>query len=114
MSVSTDCQLIGRWRIIEADIWDRDYLDLCGPATIVIGDNGHGEVAFGAMQASLELAYSRSTVFFTWTGSDEMDEVTGDGDAELLDDGSIEVTFAYHNGDEATLRAIRITSSTAC
>ncbi|MER9884047.1 hypothetical protein [Mesorhizobium sp. M0118] len=41
-----------------------------------------------------------------------MDEVTGDGHAELLDDGSIEITFAYHNGDEATLKAIRQTFST--
>ncbi|MGX5806043.1 Tn3 family transposase [Bradyrhizobium sp. Arg314] len=32
-----------------------------------------------------------------------MDEVTGDGSAELLDDGSIDITFAYHNGDEASL-----------
>ncbi|WP_256375612.1 hypothetical protein [Ensifer sp. WSM1721] len=30
-----------------------------------------------------------------------MDEVSGDGHAELLDDGTIEITFAYHNGDEA-------------
>ncbi|ESW72057.1 hypothetical protein NKL07_33325 [Mesorhizobium sp. C280B] len=42
-----------------------------------------------------------------------MEEVTGDGYAELLDDGSIEITFAYHNGDEAILKAIRQTSSTA-
>jgi hypothetical protein len=35
---------------------------------------------------------------------DEMDEVTGDGHAELLDNGSIEVTFAYHNGDETATR----------
>jgi hypothetical protein len=27
-------------------------------------------------------------------GCDEMDEVSGDGHAELLDDGSIEITFA--------------------
>ena len=52
--------------------------------------------------------------FFTWTGSDKMDEVTGDSHAELLDDGSIEITLAYHNGDEATLKAYRDTSSTAC
>lgn len=44
-------------------------------------------------------------VFFTRAGFDEMDEVTGDGSAELLDDGSIEITFAYHNGDEAILKA---------
>ena len=51
-------------------------------------------------------------VFFTWADFDEMDEVTGDGSAELLDDGSIEITFAYHNGDEAILKAKRDTSST--
>ncbi|ESZ00010.1 MULTISPECIES: hypothetical protein [unclassified Mesorhizobium] len=43
-------------------------------------------------------------VFFTWAGFDEMDEVTGDGPAELLDDGSIDITFAYRNGDEAILK----------
>jgi hypothetical protein len=32
----------------------------------------------------------------------------------MLDDGSIEITFAHHNGDEAILKAIRQTSSTAC
>ncbi|MER9243908.1 hypothetical protein [Mesorhizobium sp. M0633] len=32
----------------------------------------------------------------------------------MLDDGSIEITFAYHNSDEAILKAIRQTSSTAC
>ncbi|MER9871394.1 hypothetical protein NKJ35_30480 [Mesorhizobium sp. M0136] len=43
-----------------------------------------------------------------------MDEITGDGSAELLDDGSIEITFAYHHGDEAILKAKRDPSSTAC
>jgi hypothetical protein len=32
-----------------------------------------------------------------------MDEVSGDGSAELLDDSSIEIEFAYRNGDEAVL-----------
>jgi hypothetical protein len=64
------------------------------------------------VQAGLDLGYSPSTVFFTWAGFDEMDEVNGD--AELLDDGSIEITFAYHNGDEAILKAKRPPSSTAC
>ena len=35
--------LVGRWRIVEADLWDRDFLDLCGPATLVVGSEGHGE-----------------------------------------------------------------------
>ena len=34
--------------------------------------------------------------------------------AALLDDGSIEIEFAYRNGDEAVLKAKCETSSTAC
>jgi hypothetical protein len=60
------------------------------------------------------LQYSRTSIGFTWEGFDEMDEVSGDGSAELLDDGSIEIEFAYRNGDEAILKAKRETSSTAC
>ena len=109
-----DCRLIGRWRIVGADLWDRDYLDLVAPATMTIGADGHGEIAYGAMQASLELEYSHSMVFFTWAGFDEGDEITGSGSAELNDDGTIEIAFAYHLGDEAVLKAERMTSSTAC
>lgn len=53
-------------------------------------------------------------VFFTWAGSDEGDEVTGDGSAELLDDDAIEITFPYRNGDQAILKAKRDTSLTTC
>lgn len=109
-----DCQLIGHWRIIKADLWDRGYLDLSGPATLTIGDHGDGEIAFGALEASLEIGYSRSMVFFTWDGADDMTQVTGEGSAELMDDGSLEVIFAYHNGDEATLKAKPMSFSTPC
>ena len=34
--------------------WDRDYLELCGPATVAIGADDRGEIAFGTMQADLE------------------------------------------------------------
>ena len=114
MTASMPCQLVGTWRITEADLWDHDHLDLCGPATLAIQDDGHGEIAFGALQAGLDLEYGRSIVFFTWTGFDEMDEVSGSGSAELLDDGSLEIEFAYHLGDEAVLKAKRTTSSAAC
>ncbi|SMF66095.1 hypothetical protein SAMN06265365_12615 [Tistlia consotensis] len=114
MTAPMGCRLIGRWRIVEADLWDDDYLDLVGPATLVIDADGHGEIAFGAMQAGLDLEYAPSMVFFTWAGFDEMDEVTGSGSAELLDDGSLEIDFAYHLGDEAVLKAVRATSSTTC
>jgi len=67
-----------------------------------------------ALQAGLDIEYSRCSIGFTWEGFDEMDEVRGEGSAELLDDGSIEIEFEYRNGDEALLKAKRDPSSTAC
>jgi hypothetical protein len=32
MTAPMDCRLVGRWRIVEADLWDRGHLDLVGPA----------------------------------------------------------------------------------
>ena len=104
----------GRWRIVEADLWDRDDLDLCGPATLVIRANGDGEISFGAMQASLDVDDGPDEIGFTWAGFDEMDEVSGAGSAELQDDGSLQIAFEYHNGDETVLKAVRDRSSTAC
>ena len=109
MTAPTHCQIVGRWRIVAADLWDRDYLDLVEPAAMTIRADGRGEIAFGAMQASLDLEYGRCTVFFTWAGFDEMDEVSGSGSAEL-EDGSLQIEFAYNLGDEAVLKAERARS----
>jgi hypothetical protein len=106
--------LLGRWRIIQADLWDRDYLDLVGPACLTVQADGSGEITSGAMQASLSIGYGLDNIDFTWSGSDEGDEVQGSGYAELLDDGSLQIEIEYQDGDEATLKAIRPTSSAAC
>ena len=111
---ASDNPVVGRWRILEADLWDRDYLDLCGPATLVVRADGDGEIAFGAMQATLEIDYGPDEIGFTWAGFDEMTEVSGTGNAELQRDGSLRIEFEYHLGDEAVLKAVRQTSSTAC
>ena len=109
MSASAGCQLLGKWRIIEADTWDRDYLDLVQPAHIVFARNGRGEFAFGAVEATLELEYAPRIVFFNWTGFDEGDEVSGSGSAGLTedDDTILEIDLSLHNGDDATLKARR-------
>jgi hypothetical protein len=101
------CEIIGRWRITGADLWDRDYLDLVEPAHLTIGDDGRAEFAFGALQAGGEIEYSQTTVFFRWNGSDEGDEISGDASAELQDDSSLEIELSFDNGDDATLTAQR-------
>jgi hypothetical protein len=104
---ATNCQLIGRWRIVEADQWDRDYLNLVEPAYITIGKDGTGEFVFGVVYATLDVEYGHSVVFFTWMGSAEGDEVRGSGSAELQDDGTIEIELSFEGGDDAVMKARR-------
>ena len=107
MSAAAGCELIGRWRIVEADLWEHDYLDLVEQAYMSFARNGRGEFAFGAVDATMELAYGQRIVFFNWTGFDEGDQVCGSGSAELENDGSIEIELSFHNGDDAILKARR-------
>ena len=114
MTGPAECEVIGRWRIVSSDVWERDYLDLVQSAFNHIGQDGRGELAFGAVNASLDLAYSHTVVFFAFEGFDEGDEVNGSGSVELLEDGSLEVEISFRLGDDAALRAERDPSSTPC
>jgi hypothetical protein len=76
MNAPSTCLIVGTWRITGADIWDREYLDLSGPARFVINRDG------------------RTMIFYTWMGFDEGDEVRGTGSAELVDDGLNRPGFA--------------------
>jgi len=98
-----DCQIIGKWRIVKADLWDRDYLDLVQPAYLQIGGDGWAEIAFGVVTAGGQLEYSRTIVFCRFNGFDEGDEISGDLSADLQDDGTIEIELSFDNGDDAIL-----------
>ena len=113
MNAPANCRLIGRWRIVEADLWDRAHLDLCGPAKLTITAQG-GEIAFGALEAGLEVEYARDSIGFHWAGCEEGDEVDGEGTAELLDDGTIEIEFAYDNAIKPSSRRNETLLQTAC
>jgi hypothetical protein len=107
MSGPAGCEVIGRWRIVAADLWDCNYLDLVGPAYLQIGAEGWAEFGFGAVDATAELEYGRRVVFFRWSGFDEGDHIAGNGSAELQDDGSLEIELSFDDGDDATLTAHR-------
>ena len=99
--------LIGKWRIVEMELWDSDFVDLVEPAYIVFDGQGSGEFVFGAVTGGLDCEYAPTTIFFTWAGHDEMDEASGSGSAELNDDGTITGEIAFHLGDEPTFKARR-------
>jgi len=98
-------RVTGKWRIVETAAWDKQHLDLCGPAFIEIDAQGHGEMAFGALEASIDCGFTPDGIVFEWNGADEGDQVRGDGWADLRNDGCIEGEIAYHNGDETTFIA---------
>ena len=42
----------GRWRIVEMDVWDKDFLDLVETAHLTFKGAADGEIAFGALRGS--------------------------------------------------------------
>lgn len=91
--------VLGRWRIIEIEGWDADYIDMLGPGHIQFDPDG-GQIEFGAVQIALGCWYGHAGVTFSFHGSDEGTEVSGDGDAEIEDDGTLQGEIRFRNGDD--------------
>ena len=47
-------RVTGRWQIVEMDLWDRDAIDLLGPAFIEIGADGVGALRFIAVEGDID------------------------------------------------------------
>ena len=47
----------GRWRIVEMDVWDNDFLDLVEEAHLTFTGAADGEIAFGALKGFLDVRY---------------------------------------------------------
>ena len=50
---------VGRWRIVEMDVWDKDFLDLVETAHLTFKGAADGEIAFGALKGFLDVRYGR-------------------------------------------------------
>jgi hypothetical protein len=51
----------GRWRIVEMDVWDKDFLDLVETAHLTFKGAADGEIAFGALKGFLDVATAPAT-----------------------------------------------------
>ena len=73
----------GRWRIVEMDVWDNDFLDLVEEAYITFQGDSDGEIAFGALKGFLDIRYGSrdgsACAEFSWEGHDENDPACGRG-----------------------------------
>lgn len=94
--------LKGKWRIVEMPDFDTGYPDLVEPAYILFEGAGSGGFIFGCCTGHIweESRTEAEFIHFSWDGSDEMDDVSGDGSAELRPDGRLEGKFCFRNGDD--------------
>jgi len=103
--------IVGRWRIVEMDLWDQDALDLVGPAFIELRADGTGEFRFIVVEGDMDCRRAdvdgRPRIEFTWEGNDEGDPRSGRGWAELAGDGSLRGHIFFHAGDDSSFRAVK-------
>ena len=100
----------GRWRVVETPGYDMAVADAYS-----LFDEGGGEFAFDCLTGSINGSCDGDAVQFSWEGNDEMEPASGEGWAELQNDGSLEGKICLINGDDIPFIARRSkTSSTAC
>ncbi|MER9371964.1 hypothetical protein NKI69_06695 [Mesorhizobium sp. M0491] len=47
----------GRWRIVDMDVWDNDFLDLVEETHLTFKGSADGEKAFGTPKGFLDVRY---------------------------------------------------------
>jgi len=103
--------VLGRWRIVEAELWDRQALDLVAPAFIQFDKNGMGRFGFIAVEGWMDCRHEerdgRPAVEFSWEGSDDCDHASGRGWAAVEEDGSLAGRIYFHLGDDSRFLAVR-------
>ena len=92
----------GRWRIVEMEQWDQEFVDLVSPGHITFTGDGRGELHFGAVDVSLDwrVDATGNRADFAFEGFDEGDEVSGSGLAELSGE-KLTGRIAFDLGDES-------------
>lgn len=102
-------QLAGRWRITDMEEWDRDAIDLVGPAFIEFTDGDSGQFSFivvrGWMDCRAIERDGRPGVEFSWDGDDDGDRANGRGWALLMHDRTLEGHIYFHQGMDSAFQA---------
>lgn len=100
-------QFLGKWRIIEMDNWDQDYVDMVVPGHLTVTRHGGG-MEFGVVNCALDYRVEefagKERLEFSFLGMDEGDEVSGRGWA-LLEDNLLKGHIYFHYGDDSGFTA---------
>ena len=94
----------GRWRIVEMNVWDNDFLDLVEEAHLTL-EGETGEIAFGALKGFLDVRSGArdgaACAEFSWEGYDDNDPACGRGGVVIGTAGRLVGHFYIHQGDDS-------------
>ena len=103
-------RFVGKWRIVEMEVWDQDYVDMEVPGYIRIDSEGIGRFQFGLVSGGIDGRVEHHGVTvrfdFSWSGQDENDPALGRGWA-VIEDGELRGRIYLHMGDDSAFRAIK-------
>jgi hypothetical protein len=100
---------VGIWRIVEMEVWPRDWLDTDGPAFLAFDGDTGGELRFGTIRGELDCRFGeqdgKPLVEFSWEGMSEADAASGRGWARPDRPGFLTGKIFIHQGDDSAFTA---------
>ena len=100
----------GKWRIIEMEMWDQNFIDLVTEGHFTFDNDDSGNFQFGAVEGQIDYRIEdireAERLEFSWEGSDDMNPVSGRGWA-TLEGGEINGKIYFHMGDSSWFKAKR-------
>ena len=95
---------LGKWRIVEMEHWDKDYIDLVVPGFIAFDRDNLGEFQFGTVHGFIDARIEEYSEFerieFSWEGESETDPACGRGWAVIKED-QLHGRLFIHNSDDS-------------
>jgi hypothetical protein len=102
---------IGKWRIVEMEMWDQEFIDSVTPGYFRFNKDKLGYFQFGSVEGELDYRIEKigdvERLEFSWEGQSENDPALGRGWAVINGD-FLEGRFYFHFGDDSWFKAKRI------
>ena len=99
---------LGKWRIIEMEMWDQEYIDMETEGHFLFGKDNLGSFHFGLVKGLIDYRLDKIGEFerveFSWEGQDENDDALGRGWA-ILENDHLQGRFYFHLGDDSWFKA---------
>ena len=101
---------IGKWRIINMEMWDQDFIDMETEGHFLFEKDQLGYFQFGLVQGQIDYRIEKigeiERLEFSWEGQNENDEASGRGWAVIKND-HLEGRFYFYLGDDSWFKAKR-------